>query len=240
MSLSSFEKEKYFCSTFLKEIGEKGQEKLMNTKVLVIGAGGLGSSTLMYLASSGIKEIGIIDFDKVSLDNLPRQILYGEKDVGKLKVEAAKEKMKSLCENISVITRNEKVTKDNIEKLIKDWDIVLDCVDNFEAKFIINDACKKLGTPLVTAGVSGFGGQVMMVTKDSKHDFKSLFSTLPLNISQEDKDADRGVFPLAVATISNIQCSEAFKYILGIGEHLIDKMLVVDVLNNTYHTFKFE
>lgn len=238
--LNKLQKEKYFCTTFLNEIGEKGQAKLLASKVLVIGAGGLASSTLLYLASSGVGTIGVVDFDKVSLDNLPRQILYGEKDVGKFKVDAVKEKLESLNSDIKVIIHKTKLDKQNAKELFKGYDIVLDCVDNFETKFIINDACKELSIPLVTAGVSGYAGQVMVVTSKSKHDFKSIFSTLPLNISKEDKDADRGVFPLAVATVSNIQCNEALKLLLDIGDHLIDKMLVIDTLNNKFNTFKLK
>ena len=238
--LNKLQKEKYFCTTFLNEIGEKGQAKLFASKVLVIGAGGLASSTLLYLASSGVGTIGVVDFDKVSLDNLPRQILYGEKDIGKFKVDAVKEKLESLNSDIHVKTYKTKLDEKNAKELFKGYDIVLDCVDNFETKFIINDVCKELSIPLVTAGVSGYAGQVMVVTPKSKHDFKSIFSTLPLNISKEDKDADRGVFPLAVATVSNIQCNEVLKLLLDIGDHLIDKMLVIDTSNNKYNIFKLK
>ena len=235
--LSKAQIEKYYCSTFLKEIGKEGQLKLLNSKVLVIGAGGLASSTLLYLASSGVGHIGVVDNDKVSLGNLPRQILYSQSDIGKPKVEVAKKKLESLNDDIRVTSYNMLLTEENAISIIKDYDIVLDCVDNFETKFLINDVCRKLNKPFVTAGVSDFKGQVMTVLPNSKHDFKSLFSTLPLNIPQEEKDKDQGVFPLAVAIVSNIQCAEALKYLLNVGDPLIETMLLIDCLKMEFQKF---
>lgn len=236
--LSNKQKEKYFCTTFLDEIGEAGQQKLLDSKVLVIGAGGLASSTLMYLASSGVGTIGIVDFDDVSLSNLPRQILYSEEDLSKSKADVARAKLESLNKDIKVNIYKLKIDKNNALEIFKGYDLVLDCVDNFETKFVINDACKKLGIPFVSAGVSGFAGQVMVVTSKSKHDFKSLFADPDFQISKEEKDADRGVFPSAVNLVASIQCGEALKLLLNIGDYLIDKMLVVNMLSNEYKVFK--
>lgn len=235
--LSKRQMDKYYCSTFLKEIGEVGQEKLLNSKVLVVGAGGLGSSNILYLSSVGIGTLGIIDFDKVSLDNLPRQVLYGESDVGRAKVDVLKERFANKNSDTKIVTYNEKLTKENAFKIIKDYDIVLDCVDNFDTEFILNDVCRENKIPLVIAGVSGFKGQVMLVVDKSKHDFRSLFSSIP-NITKEIKESDRGVFPPAVAIVSNIQCAEAVKYLLGIGEPLIDTMLVIDTITMRFEKFK--
>ena len=235
--LSKRQMDKYYCSTFLKEIGEVGQEKLLNSKVLVVGAGGLGSSNILYLSSIGIGTLGIVDFDKVSLDNLPRQVLYGESDVGRAKVDVLKERFANKNSDTKIVTYNEKLTKENASKIIKDYDIVLDCVDNFDTEFILNDVCRENRIPLVIAGVSGFKGQVMLVTDKSKHDFRSLFSSIP-NITKEIKESDRGVFPTAVAIVSNIQCTEAVKHLLGIGEPLIDTMLVIDTITMRFEKFK--
>lgn len=235
--LSKRQIEKYYCSTFLKEIGEVGQEKLLKSKVLVVGAGGLGSSNILYLSSIGIGTLGIIDFDEVSLDNLPRQVLYGESDVGKTKVEIIKDKFLGKNSDTKIVIYKEKLDSNNADKIIKDYDIVLDCVDNFDTEFILNDACSKNRIPLVVAGVSGFKGQVTMVTSESKRDFRSLFSSIP-NITKEIKESDRGVFPPAVAIVSNIQCAEAIKYLLGIGEPLIDIMLVIDTIAMRFEKFK--
>lgn len=223
--------DKYYHTIALKEIGEEGQRKLLSSKVLVIGAGGLASGVLLYLASSGVGTIGVMDDDKVSLNNLPRQVLYNQDDVNKLKVEAAKERLEALNRDIKVNAYPNRLTLDN-GALIKDYDLILDCVDNFETKFLIDDLCKQYKKPFITAGVSDYKGQVLAyVPSRSKRDFKSLFSELPVNIPEEYKKADEGVFPSAVGLIGNIQASEALKYLLGIEELLIDQMLVVDTLS---------
>lgn len=235
--LSKKQLEKYDCSIFLNEIGSEGQSKLLNSKILVIGAGGLASSTISYLMSVGINTLGVVDFDKVNLSNLPRQIIYDENDLGKLKTDVVKNKFEKKNEDTILKTYCLKLDNNNASDIFKDYDIVLDCVDNFDTKFVINDACIELGIPLVSAGVSGFKGQVMMVSKQSKHDFKSLFSTYP-KITEKEKMEDRGVFPLAVALVSNVQCAEALKYLLGIGEPLIDEILVIDTIKMNFEKFK--
>ncbi len=236
--LSKRQTDRYFCSTFLKEIGEAGQLKLLNSKVLVVGAGGLASSTLLYLSTIGVGTIGIVDFDRINLNNLPRQIIYDEDQVGLYKVDVASKVLNKKNPDVKVVTYKEKFSEQNAKEIIKDYDLVLACVDNFDTEFVINDACKALGIPFVSAGVSGFNGQIMFVSKESKSDFKSLFSTLPLNVPKEIKDKDRGVYPLAVAIVSNIQCSEAIKYLLGIGSSLKDEMLVVDTLKLRFEKYK--
>ena len=236
--LSKRQLERYFCSTFLKEIGEAGQLKLLSSKVLVIGAGGLASSSLLYLSTIGVGTIGIIDDDKVSLTNLPRQIIYDESDTNKNKVIAVKEVLEKKNPDVKVITYKERLTEKNAQNIIKNYDIVLDCVDNFDTKFVVNDACLALNIPFVSAGVSGFNGQILFVSKESKSDFKSLFSILPLNVSKEIRDKDRGVYPLAVGIVSNIQCSEAIKYLLGLGSSLIDEIMVVDLLKLRFEKYK--
>lgn len=236
--LSNRQLQRYFCSTFLKEIGEEGQLKLLNSRVLVVGAGGLASSSLLYLSTIGVGKIGIVDFDHINLNNLPRQIIYDESEVGKDKVKVAAKVLGKKNPDVKVVTYPEKFTEENAKSIIKDYDIVLDCVDNFDTKFVINDACEALGIPFVSAGVSGFNGQIIFVSKESKADFKSLFSTLPLNVSKEIRDKDRGVYPLAVGIVSNIQCSEAIKYLLGIGSSLVDEMMVVDTLNLRFEKYK--
>lgn len=236
--LSKRQLERYSRTISLNNIGEASQAKLLNSKVLVVGAGGLGSSTILYLSSLGIKSLGIADFDKVSLDNLPRQILYSEEDVGRPKVNVLKDKLSKRNPDTEFRFYNERISVENVNDIIKDYDIVLDCVDNFESEFVLNDACVKANIPLLIAGVSGYQGQVMLISSKSKKDYKSLFSNLPLNISKEDKEKDKPVYPLAVAIVSNIQCNEAIKYILGLGKPLVDEMLVIDVLNLRFDKFK--
>ena len=229
--------DRYYCSIKLNEIGEQGQLKLLNSKVLVVGAGGLASSTLMYLSSSGVGYIGIIDNDNVASNNLPRQILYNSSDIGKKKVEMAKKRLRSLNKDAKAKVYDELLNIDNASKIIKGYDLIIDCVDNFETKFLINDTCVKLHKPFITGGVSDYRGQVMTYIPEKLKDFKSLFSELPVNIDEKYKDDD-GVFPPAVAIISNIQASEALKYLLGIGELLTNQMLVVDTLNWHFQKIK--
>lgn len=221
--------EKYYCSISLKEIGEQGQEKLLNSKVLVVGAGGLASSTLLYLASSGVGFIGIIDDDNINLDNLPRQVLYHCSDLGKKKVSVAKKRLKSLNEDVNIKVYDERLTIDNAKRILKKYDLIIDCVDNFETKFLINDTCVLLRKPFITGGVSDYQGQVMTYIPKQSIDFKSLFSELPINIKEEDKDDD-GVFPPAVGLIGNIIVSEAIKYIVGIETLLKNQLLVINTL----------
>ena len=228
--------EQYSCSIFLDEIGLDGQAKLLKSKILIIGAGGLASSSLINLSSVGIGQLGIVDFDKISLSNLPRQILFNQNDLDQNKTAVVFNKLKDKNIDTKIKIYDLKIDENNIEEIIKDYDLVLDCVDNFKTKFVINDACRKLNIPLVCGGVSGFKGQVMMVTNKSKHDFKSLFSIYP-NPSKEEIEKDRGVFPLAVSIVSNIECAEALKFLLGIGEPLIDKMLVIDTIEMKFEKF---
>ena len=232
------QKERYYNSIFLKEIGEKGQEKLLNSRVLVIGAGGLGSHVLPILVSSGVGFIGIIDNDVVSLDNLPRQIIYEYKDVGKYKVNSAKRRLARLNPDVTIKTYKLYLSKRNGGRIIKDYDLVIDCTDNFESKFVINDLCVRWNIPFICAGVSDFKGQVMTCIPNKSKDFKSLFNELPINIEQKYKDEDQGVFPPAVALIGNIASSEALKYLIGIDDLLLDTLLVVDTLKNHYQKIK--
>ncbi len=232
--LSKEQIERYYCSTFLSNIGEQGQLKLLNARVLVVGAGGLGSHALPLLASSGVGFIGIVDNDVVSLDNLPRQSTYEYKDVNKSKVISIKRKLKRLNPDVDIKIYNLYLNNKNAKRIIKNYDIVLDCTDNFESKFLINDTCLKLNIPFVISGVSDYQGQVMTCLPHKTKDFKSLFSELPINIDQKYKDEDQGVFPPAVAVISNIAVNEVMKYILGIGSLLTDTLLIVDTINNHF------
>ena len=231
--------EKYFHSTFLKEIGIEGQKKLLNAKVLIVGAGGLGSNSVLSLAALGIGNITIIDDDRVSLSNLARQVLFDECDVGRYKVDVIKDKLEKKNSDVSITIIKERLDESNASRIINGHDIVLDCTDNFETKFLINDICVKLSVPFAIVGVSDFSGQISTCLPHKTKDFKSLFSTLPIDIDKKYKEEDQGVFPLAVSVIANIASMEVCKYILNIGELLLNKMLVVNTLTNSFKLFKF-
>ena len=220
---------RYQYTIGLEEIKEEGQLKLLNSSVLVVGAGGLGSAALLALASLGIGHIGIVDNDIISATNLPRQIIYGIKDVGKGKAITAKKVLKSKNPDIEVKIYPYRLDEKNARRIIKKYDIVLDCTDNFETKFLINDTCVKLKKPFVTAGVMDYKGQIMTVIPGSK-DFKSLFDELP----KYNPDDDKSVYPLAVSIISNIAASEVIKCLLGLGDLLTNCLLVVDTLKTSF------
>lgn len=226
---------RYERTILLDEIGEKGQSILLNSKVAIVGVGGLASSSIIYLASTGIGELTLIDDDVVSLNNLPRQVLFDYQDIGKSKVEAAKEKIKRLNPDVKVNVYKERLNVSNASKLLKGHDIVLDCTDNFDTKFLINDICLKLNIPFVTAGISDYQGQVCTTIPNKSKDFKSLFSILP----KADKGEVIGVFPLSVGVIGDIASAEVVKYIVNIGELLTNKLLVVNLLTNHYQIIKF-
>ena len=226
--------DKYFHTTFLKEIGIEGQKKLLNSHVLVIGAGGLAASSLLYLSSIGVGYIDIIDNDIIDISNLPRQIIFDEEDVGKYKVDVLKEKLSKKNKDSHINVYKERLDISNASRLIKDHDIVLDFTDNFETKFLVNDVCLSLNIPFVISGVSDYQGQVITVIPNKAKDFKSIFSTLPINIEEKYKKEDQGVYPLSIGVISDIATSEAIKYLLNIGELLVNKMVVINLKDNRY------
>ena len=161
MAFTNEQLERYSRHIILKEVGAKGQKKLLNAKVLVIGAGGLGAPVAMYLAAAGVGTIGIADADVVDLSNLQRQIIHATADVGKPKVQSAKETMEAMNPDVKVITYHTFVTSENILDLIKDYDFIIDGTDNFPAKFLINDACVMAKKPFSHAGIIRFQGQLM-------------------------------------------------------------------------------
>ena len=233
--LNDKQKNHYYRNILLDDFGEKGQERLLNSRVLVVGCGGLASPSLIYLSSIGVGHITIIDDDKVSLSNLPRQILFSNEDISKPKGEVSKRKLEGLNPDVEVNFIQDRLTEDNAKEIIKGFDIVLEVTDNFETKFLVDDVCNKLGIPFVIAGVSDYQGQITTCIPGKSKDFKSLFSTLP----SSDKSLVEGVYPPAAGVISNIACSEVIKYLLGIDSLLLNKMMVVDLKKNDFKVVNF-
>ena len=223
------DKEHYSRSISLDGFGEDGQRKLLNSKVLVVGAGGLGSPTLIYLASTGVGHITIIDSDIINISNLPRQVLYGMDDIGEKKVEVAKEKLESLNKDIKVNAIFARLDETNAIDIIKGHDIVIDCSDNYTTKLLVNDTCLKLDIPFVIAGVSQYDGQVTTCIPHKSKDFRSLFIDKP-----DDEKIIRSVFPPAIAVVANIATSEAIKYLIGSKDLLLNKLLKIDLLTNCF------
>ena len=234
MAFTNEQLERYSRHIILKEIGVKGQKKLMNAKVLIIGAGGLGAPAAMYLAAAGVGTIGIADADEVDLSNLQRQIIHATKDVGKAKVQSAKETMNELNPDVTVNTYRTFVDSSNILDLIKDYDFIIDGTDNFPAKFLINDACVMAKKPFSHAGIIRFRGQLMTYVPGQGPCYRCVFKNPP------PKDAvptckQAGVVGAMGGVIGSLQAMEAVKFIVGQGDLLTGKLLTFDALKMEWH-----
>lgn len=231
---------RYARHIILPEVGGKGQEKLLNSKVLVIGAGGLGSPAILYLAAAGVGTIGIVDFDVVDLSNLQRQIIHNTERVGTPKVESARKTVEMLNPDVKVITYNTRISKENIMDIIKDYDVVLDGTDNFPTRFLINDACYFAGKPLVSAAMLRFEGQVSVFdfrNKEQSPCYRCLFpEPPPPGLVPSCQEA--GILGSIGGIMGCIQATEAIKLILGIGEPLVGKLLIMDALSMDFRKVK--
>ncbi len=222
--------ERYSRNIILKEVGGKGQDKLLGSRVLIIGAGGLGSPAALYLAAAGVGTIGLADGDKVDLSNLQRQVIHFTKDIGTPKVDSAREKIILLNPDVHVITHREMLTSRNIEGIIADYDFVIDGTDNFAAKFLINDACVLGGKPYSHAGILRFNGQTITVVPYESACYRCIFIAPPPT-GAVPSCSQAGVLGGMAGIIGTIQAVEALKYLLGIGELLRNRLLVYDALS---------
>ena len=220
---------RYSRHILLKEVGGKGQKKLLDGKVLVIGAGGLGSPIALYLAAAGVGTIGLADADEVDLSNLQRQVIHFTPDVGKPKVLSAKEKMEAMNPDVTVRPYQSWVTADNIADIIKDYDFVIDGTDNFAAKFLINDACVLANKPYSHGGILQFDGQTMTVVPGDSACYRCIFPEPP---PQEviPTCSQAGVIGVLPGVLGTIQATEAIKFLLGAGELLTDRLMTYNAL----------
>lgn len=237
MALAPEQMERYLRHILLKEVGIVGQEKLLGSKVLVIGAGGLGSPAAMYLAAAGVGTVGIADADKVDLSNLQRQILHSTERIGQAKVLSAKDTIKSINPEVSVPVFQEMVSSENIMGLLQEYDFILDCTDNFETKFLINDACVATGKPFSHAGILRFRGQLMTYVPGKGPCYRCVFQSPP------PKDAvpsakETGIIGAMGGVIGSLQAMEAIKYLLGIGDLLTGRLLTYDALKMEFRMVK--
>jgi len=220
---------RYSRHIILKEVGGKGQKKLFDGRVMIIGAGGLGSPIALYLAAAGVGTIGIADADVVDLSNLQRQVIHQTKDVGIAKVLSAKEKMQAINPELKVNTYQEWISAANIADIISEYDFVIDGTDNFAAKFLINDACVLAGKPYSHGGILQFDGQTITIEPGKSPCYRCLFPAPP------PKDAiptcsTAGVIGVLPGVIGTIQATEAIKYLLGKGELLTGRLLTYNAL----------
>ena len=229
VGLTEEQLERYRRNIMLERVGVAGQEKLLSSKVLIIGAGGLGSPAALYLAAAGVGTIGIVDADKVELANLQRQIIHHTCDIGSDKVASAKSKMRAVNPDVSVRTYRQRVKADNIRGIIREYDFVIDATDNFPAKFLINDACYFEKIPFCHGGVLRFEGQLITVLPCETTCYRCIFDSVP-PAGAMPASSQAGVLGVVPAVIGSLQATEAIKFLLGVGELLTGALLTYSAL----------
>ena len=225
--LSAEQKERYSRQIRMPEIGEAGQAKLLASKVLIIGAGGLGSPAALYLAAAGVGTVGIADGDRVELSNLQRQILHGSSDIGRAKAASAADAMQRLDPELYAVSYELTADEENLPDLLAEYDFVLDCTDRHETKLLISDACVRAGKPLCTGSVAGFYGQVMTRVPGDGPCYRCIFGNAPAGPALDAKE--NGVLVAAAGIIGCIMAAEAVKYLTGAGELLTGSLLTCDL-----------
>ena len=237
MPLTREELHRYSRHLILPDVALEGQERIKAARVLLVGAGGLGSPAALYLAAAGVGTLGIVDFDVVDLTNLQRQILHHTSDVGRPKVLSAKEKIQALNPDVQVSMYEERLTAGNAMKIVSGYDVVIDGVDNFTAKFLINDACFFAGKPLVHGGILRFDGRVTTIVPKQSACYRCIFKTPPpAGLVASCQEA--GVIGVLAGIIGTIQATEALKLILGIGHPLMNRFLDFDARKTQFREIK--
>ena len=220
----------------LKNIGIKGQKKILKSKVLIIGLGGLGCPLLTYLASSGVGTIGLVDFDRVELSNLNRQTLFNLEDIGKFKVLQAKKNIYKINRKIKIITYRKRLNSKNIQSIVKNFDIICDGTDNFETRYIINDQCKKSKKLLISAAISKFEGHLFKFDFKKKGPCYRCF--MPEKPQNENNCQSEGIFSPVAGILGTLQANEVLKTILNLRDDLNGKILVFDSLKMNLRKIK--
>ena len=238
-SLTPAERERYSRHLIVPEIGETGQVKILESRVLLIGAGGLGSPSAYYLAAAGVGTIGIVDFDRVDVTNLQRQILHGTSDIGRPKALSAKETIHELNPGINVVLHETRLMSDNIMDIIKDYDIIVDGCDNFPTRYLINDACVLANKPNVHGSIYQFDGYSTVFHPGKGPCYRCLYPEPPPPGSVPSCD-EAGVLGVLPGTIGLIQATETLKLILGKGQPLIGRILMYDALEMSFQTFNVQ
>ena len=218
----------YHRQTLLPEIGEEGQQKLKQAKVLIVGVGGLGCPIALYLATAGVGCLGLIDDDVVSLSNLHRQVLYDEADIEQPKAQCAVRHLQKKNSDIELTAYPMRLTKENAETLIRDYDIVVDGCDNHATRYLISDVCHRLQKPYVYAAIGAFQGQVGILCYD--HDAPTYRTLFPDEEAMLAVEAGKGVIGTTPAVVGSIAANEVLKLTVGFGEALIGKILFIDLL----------
>ena len=235
MDLSDKQKARYARTIALPEVGLEGQAKLCEGSVLIVGAGGLGSPAALYLAATGVGTVGIVDSDRVSLDNLQRQVLHRTKDIGRPKTDSARDTLNALNPDITVKTYDERFTSANATALLAEYDFVIDATDNFVSKFLIADACHFASRPYSHAGVRECGGQTMTVLPGHTACYRCVFDSTP----PDDRDTSLdppGILGVVPGVLGALQAVEAVKFLLSAGRLLVNALLIFDALDVAFRT----
>lgn len=238
MALTPRERERYQRHLTLEEVGPPGQERLKAARVLVVGAGGLGSPAALYLAASGVGTIGIVDCDAVDASNLQRQVLFDTASIARPKVEVARERLLALNPEIRVVTHGIELRAANVMETVRDYDVVLDGTDRIPTRYVVNDACVLLGKPLVSAAIHRFEGQVTTCLPGRGPCYRCLYADVPEGLVPNCADA--GVLGVLPGVVGAIQATEAIKLIVGAGTPLCGRLLVYDALDLAFREFTFE
>jgi adenylyltransferase/sulfurtransferase len=235
--LSSDEILRYSRHLILPEVALEGQQRLKASRVLLIGAGGLGSPLALYLAAAGVGTIGLVDFDVVDVTNLQRQIVHGSKDVGRPKLESARDRLKDLNPHVHVEGFETRLTSENALEIVRDFDIVIDGTDNFATRYLTNDACVILGKPNVYGSIYRFEGQSSVFATEEGPCYRCLYPEPPPP-GLVPSCAEGGVLGVLPGLVGTIQATEGIKLLLGIGEPLIGRLLLIDALTMQFRTMR--
>ena len=235
--LSADQRNRYQRHLLLPEVGVEGQAKLLSSKVLMLGAGGLGSPAALYLAAAGVGTIGIVDMDEVDASNLQRQILHNIDRIGDRKVDSAKKTLTMLNPDVNVVTYDTRLEASNIMEIIKDYDVIVDGADNFPSRYLLNDASVKLGIPVVHGSIFRFEGMVTVFDPKNGPTYRDMVP-LPPPAELAPSCAEAGVLGVLPGIIGSIQALETLKLILGLGDSLIGRILSVDTTEMSFRVFK--
>ncbi len=236
-ALTPEQRNRYQRHLLLPEVGEKGQLKLLESKVLMLGAGGLGSPSALYLAAAGVGTIGVIDMDVVDYSNLQRQILHNMDRVGERKVDSAKKTLTALNPDVNVVTYDVRLGADNVLDIIDGYDLVVDGTDNFPTRYLLNDASLKKGIPVVMGAIFRFEGQVSVFHPHNGPCYRCMLPEPP-PAEMAPSCAEAGVLGVLPGIIGSLQAMEAIKLLLGLGESLVGRLLTYDAMEQSFRTFK--
>jgi len=235
--LSVDEVRRYSRHLIIPDVGVTGQKRLKDSRVLIVGAGGLGSPALLYLAAAGVGTLGIVEFDTVDESNLQRQVIHGQSDIGRPKAESARDSIREINPYVNVVIHDEALSNDNVMDIFREYDLIVDGTDNFATRYMVNDAAVLLGKPYVWGSIYRFDGQASVFWAENGPCYRCLYPEPPPP-GMVPSCAEGGVLGVLCASIGSIQVTEAIKLLTGIGEPLLGSLVVYDALEMTYRKIK--